>query len=146
MEKNLVLFSFLISFSTSLCASNNESYYQVSRYLESKMVAAPSQLNPLDSVIRIKFPMTIITVKDAIDYVLDDSGYEIVHEQFRTEEMSLILSAKIAHTQRDLSDSPLTILDVINLVVGDPFYVVRDPLRRKVSVILKDEYRGLIDG
>ncbi len=130
----------------SVTNANETGYYQVSRYLEAKMVAKPSQLNPLDSVIRIKFPITVSSVKDAIDYVLDDSGYEIVHEQFWTPEMKIILSAQIAHTQRDLSLTPLKISDVINVVVGDAFYVVSDPLRRKVSVVLKDEYRGLIDG
>ncbi|MBL4704087.1 MAG: hypothetical protein JKY54_06175 [Flavobacteriales bacterium] len=139
----------LLIFSVCGCSSayaDESDYYQVSRYVETKMVAKPSQLNPLDGVIRIKFPFTVSTVKDAIDYVLDDSGYEIVHEQFWTPEMKIILAAKIAHTQRDLSLTPLKISDVINVVVGDAFYVVSDPLRRKVSVVLKDEYRGLIDG
>lgn len=140
MAKNifLVLFFAFSSFSYA-------EYTQVSRYLEVKMKAKQEQVNPLYSVVRVEFPVMIITVKDAIDYVLDDTGYEVVHEQLWTKEMSLILSAKISHTQRDLKNTPLKILDVIDLIVGEAFYVVRDPIRRKISVVLKDEYRGLID-
>lgn len=132
---------FIIIVSTSCYAE----YTQVSRYLEIKSSPLKEQINPLDSVVSVQFPVMIISVKDAIDYLLDDTGYQVVHEQLWTKPMAIIMSAKISHTQRNLSDTPLKIIDVIDLLVGEAFYVVRDPIRRKISFILEDSYRGLVD-
>ncbi|KZN63369.1 hypothetical protein [Pseudoalteromonas luteoviolacea] len=142
MEKS-ILATLLLA--TCFSVSANE-YVEISPYFETKIAAKPQQLDPLKSVIRVQFPaVSVISVKDAIEYLLDGTGYEIVSKKYWTKEMSIILSAKIAHTQRDLKDTPLKVTDAIELVLGEPFIVISDPLRRKVSFVLKDEFRGLID-
>ncbi|MAD89086.1 MAG: hypothetical protein CMK64_05235 [Pseudoalteromonas sp.] len=142
MEKS-ILATLLLATCINVSASE---YVQISPYFETKIAPKPQQLDPLKSVIRVQFPaVSVISVKDAIEYVLDGTGYSIVSEQYWTEEMRIILEQKIAHTQRDLKDTPLKITDAIELVLGEPFIVISDPLRRKVSFVLKDEFRGLVD-
>ena len=116
------------------------------RYTEVVLKPTVEQVNPLKDVVQIRFPVQVSSVYDAIIYVLDDSGYALVPETIWTEEMKIMLESKLPLVQRDLADNPMTILNVIEVVAGEPFRVVMDPLRRRLSFELKDEYKGLING
>lgn len=119
---------------------------QTDRYTVVKLLPTESQLDPLAAVVQVRFPGQILNTEQAIHYVLDESGYELVSSDVWTPEMKIMLSNVLPVVQRDLSDTPMTVVNVLEVLAGQAFRVVRDPLRRKVSFELNPEYRGLIDG
>lgn len=116
------------------------------RYTLVKLAPSVSLVEPLKTVVQIKFPGAVVTVGDAINYMLDESGYRVVDKGARTVEMEIMLSNALPAVQRDLTKSPMTIKSVLEVLAGPAFRVVQDPLRRLVTFELKNEYRGLIDG
>ncbi|GEA09115.1 hypothetical protein KUL42_38760 [Alteromonas sp. KUL42] len=135
-----ILFSFCVQ------AKPDYKALQTDRYTMLVLKPSIEQVNPLYSEAKIQFPLDVVTIYDAINYVLDDSGYSLVSKQYWTEEMEIMLNMTLPLIQRDLSRSPMTIKNVVEVVAGEPFNVIVDPLRRLVSFELKKDYRGLING
>ena len=69
----------------------------------------------------------------------------LVPESLWTEEVQIMMSNRLAEIHRDLSHTPLSIVDILRVLAGRHFDVVKDPLRRKINFVLRAEYRGLIE-
>lgn len=119
---------------------------QTDRYTVVKLLPTKTQLEPLSAIVQVKFPGQVLTTEAAVHYVLDESGYELVGQEVWTPEMKIMLASGLPVVQRDLSETPMSVLNVLEVLAGPAFRVVRDPLRRKVSFEINAEYRGLIDG
>ena len=78
--------------------------------------------------------------------MLDDCGESLVDYELWSPAMNIMLDNPISIVHRDMSNTPMTLRDVLGVLAGEAFRVVQDPLRRKVSFVLKDEYRGLVGG
>jgi type IV pili sensor histidine kinase/response regulator len=109
------------------------------------MVIAPNndQLSPLEIIVDVEFPMYISDIEGAIHYVLDGSGFELISKELRPKEMNIMLANRLPLVHRDLT--PMMLKDALNVLVGKHFRLINDPLRRRVSFILLDKYKGLID-
>jgi conjugative transfer region protein (TIGR03748 family) len=116
------------------------------RYTVVQLAPSAALMEPLSAVVQLKFPGQVLTVQDAMNYVLDESGYALVDKVNWTPEMEIMLSRGLPVVQRDFSKSPMPIMSVLEVLAGPAFTVVQDPLRRLVTFELKAQYRGLIDG
>lgn len=143
--KKFIVLSVLLIISTN-SYSKEFRKLQTDRYTAIFLKPSMGQINPLEDIVQIRFPVTTITLYDAVAYALDGSGYSLVSEKLWTEEMKIMLNSKLPVVQRDLVKNPMTLFNVIEVLAGKPFKVVTDPLRRRLSFELKDEYRGLING
>ena len=123
-----------------------QSTVQVDRYTSVRLGATEVQRDPLKAVVQLRFPAVVLNTRQAIDYVLDDSGYSLVDYELWSPAMNIMLDNPISIVHRDMSNTPMTLRDVLGVLAGEAFRVVQDPLRRKVSFVLKDEYRGLVGG
>lgn len=123
-----------------------QSTVQVDRYTSVRLGATEVQRDPLKAVVQLRFPAVVLNTRQAIDYVLDDSGYSLVDYELWSPAMNIMLDNPISIVHRDMSNTPMTLRDVLGVLSGEAFRVVQDPLRRKVSFVLKDEYRGLVGG
>ena len=123
-----------------------QSTVQVDRYTAVRLGATEVQRDPLKAVVQLRFPAVVLDTRQAIDYVLDDSGYSLVDYELWSPAMNIMLDNPISIVHRDMSNTPMTLRDVLGALSGEAFRVVQDPLRRKVSFVLKDEYRGLVGG
>ncbi len=116
------------------------------RYTVVQLAPSTALMEPLTAVVQLKFPGQVLTIQDAVNYVLDESGYGLIDKINWSPEMEIMLSRNLPVVQRDFSKSPMSIMSVLEVLAGPAFNVVQDPLRRLVIFELKPQYRGLIDG
>jgi type IV pili sensor histidine kinase/response regulator len=86
--------------------------------------------------------MQVLTIENAIHYLLEESGFELIQKELRPKEMSIMLANRLPSVHRDLT--PMMLKDALNVLLGKHFRLINDPLRRKVSFVLLPEYKGLI--
>ena len=113
-----------------------QSTVQVDRYTSVRLGATEVQRDPLKAVVQLRFPAVVLNTRQAIDYVLDDSGYSLVDYELWSPAMNIMLDNPISIVHRDMSNTPMTLRDVLGVLSGEAFRVVQDPLRRKVSFVL----------
>ncbi len=139
MDK-LILVSLLFISGAALSAEALE----VDRYTSIKRGATQTQLDPLTAVVQLQFPGLIQTTEQAINYALEDSGYKVVEEALWTPAMRIMMSNPLSIVHRDMSETPMDLRELLSVLAGEPFRVIQDPLRRKVSFVLKQQYQPLI--
>ena len=119
-------------------------YVKTDLYTLVGQLPTEEQYDPLSVLIERKFPVTQFkSVEDAIHSVLDESGYELQPSELWPPEMRIMMGNRIPEIHRELT--PMTIKNALSVLAGRPFSLVTDPLRRKITFVLKNEYRGLID-
>lgn len=123
-----------------------ETFLPVDRYSSVRLGATETQLDPLRVIVQLRFPSLILNTRQAIDYALEDSGYSLVEREFWTPEMEIMMMNSLGMVHRDFTNSPMELRELLGVIAGQHFRVVQDPLRRQISFVLKDKYRGLIDG
>ncbi len=117
---------------------------KIDRYTSIRLGASDTQRDPLKSVVQLQFPSVILNTEQAINYALDDSGYSVIEEALWSPEMKIMMANSLSIVHRDMTDTPMSLREILVVLAGTNFRLVQDPLRRKVSFVLLDEYRGLI--
>ncbi len=117
---------------------------KIDRYTSIRLGASDTQRDPLKSVVQLQFPSVILNTEQAINYALDDSGYSVIEEALWSPEMKIMMANSLSIVHRDMTDTPMSLREILVVLAGTHFRLVQDPLRRKVSFVLLDEYRGLI--
>jgi len=101
------------------------------------------ELDPLSVNVQLVFPPNIKTVRDAVNFVLMNSGWVLALDKSNDEALGITLERPLPQVHRKLTLMPLR--TVLKVLVG-PYYVsVEDPLRRIYTFDLKDEYKGLVN-
>jgi type IV pili sensor histidine kinase/response regulator len=106
-------------------------------------VPKQKELDPLSVNVEITFPPDVKTVRDAITYVLLNSGWVLALDKSNDDALAITLSRPLPQVHRKLSLMPLR--TVLQVLVGSYYVPVEDPLRRIYTFDLRDEYKGLID-
>lgn len=126
----------------TVIATCNAEQIQTDRYTFVTPVPDKSEIDPLSVNVKLAFPPSVKTVRDAIDFVLINSGWVLALDKSNDDALAITLERPLPQIQRSLSLLPLR--TVLQLLVG-PYYVpVEDPLRRIYTFDLKDEYKGLV--
>jgi len=141
-----VIFMLLALCGTAHASEDANNYLSTDRYTKLKLQATRAQMEPLDVVVQLKFPVNILRTEDAMNYILDDSGYSLIDPKLWTEEMQIMMNNTIAAIHRDMTATPMSVINMLGVLAGSHFRIVKDPLRRKINFVLEKEYRGLIDG
>lgn len=116
---------------------------QVGRYITTSNVAKADQINPLLTVATFKFAPNIQTIGQALNQVLQYSGYAIVPSHDQSPEVQQTLSKPLPYSMRELG--PVQIKDALNLLMGkDVFIMVIDPLHRLVNFDLRPEVKNAL--
>ena len=104
---------------------------QVGRY--STVIPAPrqGQSNLLAAIVNVDFPETITTVGEAIEQVLQDSGYRLVEAEQMPIDSGLMLTLPLPRVHRHLQSLPLW--QVLRTLVGPQFVLVNDPVHRLIA-------------
>lgn len=116
---------------------------QVGRYITASNIAKPDQINPLLTVATFKFAPDVQTVGQALNQVLQYSGYALVSGQEQSPEVQQTLSKPLPYSLRELG--PIQIKDALGLLMGqDVFILVIDPLHRLVNFDLHPEIKNAL--
>lgn len=133
MVKSIFLL-LLLSITIVSWAQTNGSM-QVGRYSTLKETATPAQINPLLAIVQVKFPTTVQSVSDAINYLLRYTGYTLVDVTARSKPLQTVLSKPLPYMDRTLG--PLSTHEALEVLVGKGLFVVqKDPLNRTVNFTL----------
>jgi len=113
----------------------------VGRYLAVAEQPQSAQTKLLQQQIQIKFPQNILTVKQAVDFMLQFSGYRLVDVKQLNQPARTMLNQPIPEVDRTLD--PMTLEQGLTTLAGDPFYVLIDPVHRLIGFKVKPNYRNL---
>lgn len=100
------------------------------------------EIDPLSVNIQLSFPPSVKTVRDAVNFVLMNSGWVLALDKSNDEALGITLERPLPQVHRKLSLMPLR--TVLQVLVGQYYVPVEDPLRRIYTFDLKDEYKGLV--
>jgi len=105
---------------------------EVSRYTTVKNQASRAQVNPLLMTIQTRFPQSVQTVGDAMNYVLRYSGFSLVDKEQMDAGVVQMLKQPLPIVDRQLG--PMTLQDALETLAGKHvFKLTQDPLHRKLS-------------
>jgi conjugative transfer region protein (TIGR03748 family) len=113
----------------------------IGRYLSVIEKPQSAQTRLLQQQIQIKFPQNILTIKQAVEFMLQFSGYRLADIKQLNQHARAMLSQPIPEIDRTLD--PMTLEQGLTTLVGNPFYLLVDPVHRLVGFKLKNQYRHL---
>lgn len=122
----------------SLSVNADEAYSQVGRYLTISHKTNQSQMNLLSQNIQVRFPQTVQTIGDAINYLLRFSGYSLVAIDQMNSALKTTISKPLPVIDRELG--PISLKDGLITLVGPAFYIKEDPINRLVDFQLKPAF------
>jgi len=109
---------------------------QIGRYSTVLNRATAAQINPLLAVGQFRFPASVKTVGEAIQVVLENTGYQLAPRVQLTDSVKSTLGKTLPITVRRLG--PLSIKTALSVLMGEQvFNLVEDPLHRIVNFEIK---------
>jgi len=112
--------------------SRSQVLVQTGRYTAVYAVPTDAQRDPLQAIVTVSFPAEVDTVGQAVNCLLDKTGYAIADALYWDVEVFDLVRHPLPAIQRELG--PLTILDAIRTIVGPAFNVSIDPFDRRVAI------------
>ena len=112
---------------------------RVSRYVTLTAGANEAQKDPLSAVIpNLTFARQVVTVFDALQVLLNDSGYRIAtyHPDLRVHQLFNLALPSI-HRQM----GPISLENALNTLSGSPWMLAVDPVNRLVTFQLPRHYK-----
>lgn len=104
---------------------------QVGRYSTLPAMPSDAQVDLLATIIIVTFPTRIQTVGEAVNYLLQRSGYRLAPLLARAPETEGLLALKLPAVHRNLG--PVTLRQALETLAGKSFHLVRDPVHRVIS-------------
>src|ERR1700722_7331367 len=92
-------------------AAQAEDVTQIGRYTTVANIPTQAQLNPLLAVSQFKFNDHVKTVGDAVNLILENSGYQLASKERLSNEVIMTLAKPLPITERNLG--PLRIQDCL---------------------------------
>lgn len=133
-----VLLTLLIGHS---CFANDD-VTQVSRYSTVSNKPMLYQKKPLEQIINVRFTPNEKKIRDAINHLLQISGYCLESESEQEPGVKIILSKPIPLIDRELNS--MSVKDALKTLVGEAFYFQDDPIHRIIKFHVKPEYKKLL--
>ncbi|MBI4356582.1 MAG: pili assembly chaperone [Gammaproteobacteria bacterium] len=129
MNPSRILFMLLVCSVSAIHADSHA--IQVGRYTLATTEPTPAQADLLSLIIHIRFPKQLITVGEALEYVLLRSGYRLAEEVKESAELSILYHYPLPEVHRSLG--PLSLRQAISTLVGTPYQIVEDPYKREIT-------------
>jgi type IV pili sensor histidine kinase/response regulator len=111
---------------------------QIGRYTSEVSKPSFAQKNLLSAQLDVKFPKNVVTVKEAIEYLLKPSGYRLAIGQL-DPDISLLYRQILPQVHRHLSS--ISLADALQVVSTDVWMLQANPVLRTVTFRLADEIR-----
>jgi len=104
---------------------------QVGRYSLFAATPTEAQADPLQAMITVQFPDRILTVGDAIQLLLQQSGYRLAGTDTTGPAAAYLMALPLPAVHRSLGPMPLKL--ALETLAGPAFYLVEDPMHRLVA-------------
>ncbi len=113
----------------------------IGRYLSVAAKPVPSQQQLLQQQIQIKFPQNVFTVKQAIQVMLQFSGYRLANTKSMGNAAKAMLHLPLPEVDRTLG--PMSLEQGLMTLAGNAFYLLVDPVHRLIAYEIKPQYLAL---
>jgi len=104
---------------------------QVGRYSLISATPAAAQAELLVAVITVQFPERIQTVGEAVQYLLQRSGYRLATTESIGADTAALFALPLPAVHRNLG--PMTLRDALEILAGPAFHLVQDPVHRLIT-------------
>lgn len=129
-------FSFLImliGFTQILSAQT----ISVGRYLSESLSPIHTEKHLLDQTFEVRFPETVTTIGQAMQYLLRFSGYSLV--KTKTCELKMLMQKSLPEIDRHFGFMRLR--NGLQTLAGEPYQLEVNPVERVINFQLKSSYR-----
>jgi type IV pili sensor histidine kinase/response regulator len=142
MKKSVLIILILVLEIFQLGYANTDiNNTNVGRYLTVSNKPKSSQLDLLSQVIQIRFPQSVQTIGDAMNYALRLSGYGLIPSDRMSEELKTTLGKPLPAIDRNFG--PMSLKNALSTLAGPAFNLVQDPLNRMVDFRVKPQFARL---
>ena len=104
---------------------------QVGRYATVQAVPTSAQVNLLSAMVRVQFPASVVSVGQAVEHLLQPSGYRLASESAADPFRRTLLNLPLPEPHRVLGPMPLQ--TALETLAGPAYRLVEDPVHRLVS-------------
>jgi len=104
---------------------------QVGRYATVAALPTAEQIELLSAIVNMAFPASIVTVGQAVRYLLQPSGYRLSSQGTSEPIRETLLNLPLPEPHRALGPMPLK--TALVTLAGPAFRLVEDPVHRLVS-------------
>ena len=104
---------------------------QVGRYTLQSTAPTEAQVDLLAATLNIRFPDHIQTIGEAVDYLLQRSGYRLADPTAIDPAAQALLALPLPTVHRHLGPMPLH--QALETLAGPAFRLIQDPVHRLVS-------------
>lgn len=139
--KVVLIISLLLGCFNFISATFANTVTPVGRYLSVENQTLPAQTNLLQQTFQVKFPPTVKTVGEAMQYLLRFSGYSLVNYKYLPSEAQALLIQPLPQVDRNIG--PLNLQKGLITLAGEPFGLLVDPVHRLISLRLKPAYQSI---
>jgi type IV pili sensor histidine kinase/response regulator len=116
---------------SNLVESSSTVLIQVGRYSVINAVPSKGQLELLSVTVERSIPDSIEIIGDAVDWLLEGSGYRMADHSVLSREAKDLLNLPLPTAHRQFPALPLR--QVLSLIVGPEFSLVHDPVHRLLA-------------
>ncbi len=113
----------------------------IGRYLSVAKKPQGAQTQLLQQQIQVKFPQNILAVKQAIQFIVQFSGYHLANDQVMNKPALAMLNQSLPEVDR--SFGPMTLSQGLTSLSGNLFYLLVDPVHRLIAYKIKTRYQSL---
>lgn len=114
---------------------------RVGRYLSTTSAPKASQQNPLEQIFSLTFPNSINTIGQAMDYILNNTSYKLMPNEYRSEDIASLLGQQLPLSDRQIG--PISVDQALHVLAGSSYQMLIDPKHRYISFILKPTFNNL---
>lgn len=104
---------------------------QVGRYATVQALPTQEQVQLLSALVDVAFPASVVTLGQAVEYLLQPSGYRLARQDTAEPSRATLLNLPLPEPHRVLGPMPLK--TALETLVGPAFRLVEDPVHRLVS-------------
>lgn len=139
MERNKCRHLAIVAFQFAVCGELfGGADIALDRYTRHSSVALPEQEDLLAVELRVDFPASIVTVGDAVTYLLHRSGYSLVVSG--QPDLDALMNMSLPRVHRSIG--PIRLKDALKVLIGTPWIIAENKLARTVSFELKQQFAG----
>ncbi len=146
MNKNrirVVIALSCISLSTCMIDTAFAEDVSIGRYLSVEEKPLEGQRQLLKQQIQVQFPTNILTIQQAIEFILQFSGFHLAESSNLNHSVRERLQQSLPEVDRVLG--PITLEQALLTLTGEPFYLLLDPVHQLIAFELRPPYKDLYE-
>jgi len=113
------------------------------RYTEVSNQINYVQSFPLSVIVDTTFPQSVITIQDALEFLLARSGYTLIATSEASESTRILFSHPVPFVQRSIKH--VSLKNALSMLGGNEFNLIVDPVYRRISFELNDTVAELYE-